>query len=80
VSCVLLTACLGSLPPTQPEPSPPAVGGASETAKALCAVWVRTLPTWADADTETTKDQIDYAIRSQEAACGSLIGRGVTRD
>jgi hypothetical protein len=76
--CVLLTACLESKPPTQPAPSPSAVGGASETAKALCSVWLRTLPTWADEDTETTKDQIDYAIRSQETTCGSLIGRNLT--
>ena len=69
VSCVTLTACLGNSPQTQPAPSPPAVAAESELAAALCTVWARTAPTWADADTEETKDQIDYAIRSQETAC-----------
>lgn len=59
-----LTACQPSSRPT-----PPAVAAESELAAALCAVWARTQPTWADADTEETKDQIDYAIRSQETVC-----------
>lgn len=61
---VTLTACQPS-----PRPTPPAVAAESELAAALCTVWARTQPTWADADTEETKDQIDYAIRSQETVC-----------
>lgn len=47
-------------------PPPPQV---NEVARTLCLIWQRTSPTWADEDTELTKDQIDYSIRSREEAC-----------
>ena len=51
-------------------PPPPQV---NELAKAICLIWERTSPTWADEDTELTKDQIDYSIRSREEACKGLL-------
>jgi len=47
-------------------PPPPQI---NEVARTLCLIWQRTAPTWADEDTELTKDQIDYSIRSREEAC-----------
>ena len=51
-------------------PPPPQ---ANELARTICLIWERTSPTWADEDTELTKDQIDYSIRSREEACKGLL-------
>ncbi len=69
--CAVLPMFLAACQPTPGEVAAPPPPATNEVAAALCSVWLRTLPTWADEDTETTKDQIDYAIRSQEAACVS---------
>ena len=63
VSLTLLTGCLHSV---SPKPNPRLNDAAGE---ALCDAWLGSLATWADADTEQTKDEVDKAIRVQEAAC-----------
>ena len=60
-----LPACL-PMPEKVVAPPPPQI---NEVARTLCLTWQRTSPTWADEDTELTKDQIDYSIRSREEAC-----------
>lgn len=71
-----LMLCLSACQPTSekvvalPPPPPPQ---ANELAKMICLIWGRTSPTWADEDTELTKDQIDYSIRSREEACKGLL-------
>jgi hypothetical protein len=68
----LCAALLTSLPSCQPIPAKvvaPPPQQSNETAKAICEVWGKTSPTWADEDTEETKDQIDHSIRSYEAVC-----------
>lgn len=62
VSMLWLTGCQAQ---TRPEPFPRNV----EVVEALCDAWKKSLATWADADTEQTKDEVDKAIRVQEAAC-----------
>lgn len=67
--CAVLLTCLPACLPTSEKvvaPPPPQV---NELARAICATWERTSPTWADEDTEETKDQIDLSIRSREAVC-----------
>lgn len=67
--CAVLLTFLSACQPISEKVVAPPPPQTNEVAAAICAVWLRTLPTWADEDTETTKDQIDYAIRSQEATC-----------
>jgi hypothetical protein len=43
----------------------------NELARVICETWARSSPTWAGEDTEETKDQIDYAIRSRKAVCSA---------
>ena len=62
VPLMFLTACLQ----LSPENPPPRNDAAVE---ALCDAWSGSLVTWADADTEQTKDEVDKSIRVQEAAC-----------
>lgn len=67
--CGGLTMCLGACQPIPEKAVAPPPPQANEVARTLCLIWARTSPTWADEDTEETKNQIDYAIRSREAAC-----------
>lgn len=60
--------------PGQMEAPRPAAAGVSELAKSVCNIWSGSQPTWADADTERTKDEIDYSYRVQEATCGPIQG------
>jgi hypothetical protein len=62
VSMLSLTGCLPATPPDPPPKNEKAV-------EALCDSWLGSLASWADADTEQTKDEIDLSIRVQEAAC-----------
>lgn len=64
-----LTACQGSAPQMQPGLNPSVEGGGPQTSSVLCNEWFKSLPTWADEDTELTKDEVDYAIRMQEEVC-----------
>lgn len=66
-----LTACQSSLQPTT-RGSPyveVADQAPKETEKALCETWLGSLASWADEDTEQTKDEVDYSIRVQEKVC-----------
>lgn len=62
--CAMLTACQSSVPLNNP-----VAAAALETAEALCEVWQKAEPSWADEDTEQTKDEIDYSIRVRENVC-----------
>ena len=69
---VVLTLCLTACQPTSEKVVAPPPPQANELARAICLIWERTSPTWADEDTELTKDQIDYSIRSREEACRGI--------
>lgn len=67
--CGALLTCLPACRPTSVKVAAPPPPQVNELARVVCATWERTSPTWADEDTEETKDQIDRSIRSREAVC-----------
>lgn len=67
--------CLSACQPMPAKVVAPPAPQTNEVARTLCLIWQRTSPTWADEDTGETKDQIDYAIRSREAACRDYLVR-----
>ena len=68
-----LTMFLAACQPTSERVVAPPPPQANELARTICLIWERTSPTWADEDTDLTKDQIDYSIRSREEACKGLL-------
>ena len=72
---VMLTACQSTpRPTTLGNPSVEVVAQVpQDTAKALCKEWLESLPTWADEDTEQTKDEVDRSIRVQEKVCSPYL-------
>lgn len=62
-------------PPTTPPPAsrPVEVVAPTEALTSLCLAWFNSLATWADADTEKTKDLIDYAYRVHEEVCAPYL-------
>ncbi len=71
-----LTLFLANCGPAPMESPRPAAEGVSELAKTVCNIWGQSQPTWVDADTERTKDDIDYGYRVQEATCAPITGNG----
>lgn len=67
-----LMLCLSACQPTSEKVAAPPPPQENELARTICLIWERTSPTWADEDTELTKDQIDYSIRSREEACRNV--------
>ena len=65
VLCGMLPACQSFVP----QKPPVEVAGHQATARALCETWLGSLATWADEDTEQTKDAVDYSIRVQKKVC-----------
>ena len=64
---LFLTCCL-----IPPPPSPPPKDDA--VAVARCSEWKGSLASWADADTEQTKDEVDLSHRKQEGSCKPYTG------
>lgn len=81
VSSALLTLFLsGCQSPPPVEPPPPVsklaeAGVPTEALKSLCLAWFNSQPTWGDADTERTKNEIDYSYRVHEAVCAPYLAR-----
>ena len=69
-----LMLCLASCGPTPTESPRPVADGVSELGKTVCAIWRKSQPTWVDADTPRTIDEIDYSYRVQEATCDPIQG------
>lgn len=69
--CVMLPACQANRQPTTVGSPYVEVADQAprETGKALCDAWLGSLASWADEDTEQTKDEVDYSIRVQEKVC-----------
>lgn len=70
---VALTLFLAACQPASEKVVAPPPPQTNELARTICLIWKRTSPTWADEDTELTKDQIDYSIRSREETCKGLL-------
>lgn len=64
-----LILCLSACQPIPEKVVAPPPPQTNEVAKAICLRWLQTEPTWADEDTELTKDLIDLNIRTREDAC-----------
>jgi hypothetical protein len=69
--CAALMTCLPACQPTSEKVVAPPPPQTNELARVICETWARSSPTWAGEDTEETKDQIDYAIRSRKAVCSA---------
>jgi hypothetical protein len=67
--CAVLMTFLPACQPIPAKVVAPPPPQKNELAKVICNRWLATEPSWADEDTEETKNQIDYSIRSREAVC-----------
>ena len=65
---------LASCGPAPTETAPPAKAVENELARTVCVIWGQSQPTWVDAGTERTKDEIDFSYRRQEATCAPIQG------
>lgn len=65
---------LAGCQPTPTESPRPAAVGANRLAESVCDIWAKSQPTWTDADTPRTIDEIDYSYRVQEATCAPIQG------
>lgn len=69
-----LTLFLANCNPVATVSPRPAAEGVSELARTVCGIWLKSQPTWVDADTPETIDAIDYSYRVQEATCAPIQG------
>ena len=65
---------LANCGPVPTENQRPAAVGENRLAQTVCGIWAKSQPTWTDADTPRTIDEIDYSYRVQEATCVPIQG------